>query len=130
MTMQKIQVPDIGDFKDIPVIEVLVKAGDVISKEQALLVLESDKATMEVPSDVSGTIVSVDIKIGDKVSFGTPFMTVEVSTDIPAKKEACTCTCTNSGSSGRYLFRYSQLLLPIAGIRFWTRWLQCSFSWC
>ena len=88
MTMQKIQVPDIGDFKDIPVIEVLVKAGDVISKEQALLVLESDKATMEVPSDVSGTIVSVDIKIGDKVSFGTPFMTVEVSTDIPAKKEA------------------------------------------
>ena len=88
MTMQTIQVPDIGDFKDIPVIEILVKAGDEIVKEQALLILESDKATMEVPSDVMGKVVSVDIKIGDKVSFGTPFMTVEVSADMPVKKAA------------------------------------------
>ncbi len=87
MTTQTIQVPDIGDFKDIPVIEILVKVGDEIVKEQALLILESDKATMEVPSDVVGKVVSVDIKIGDKVSFGTPFMTVEVSTLATAKKE-------------------------------------------
>ncbi len=87
MTKQTIQVPDIGDFKDIPVIEILVKVGDEIVKEQALLILESDKATMEVPSDVVGKVVSVDIKIGDKVSFGTPFMTVEVSTLATAKKE-------------------------------------------
>jgi dihydrolipoamide dehydrogenase len=88
MTTQTIQVPDIGDFKDIPIIEILVKVGDEIVKEQALLVLESDKATMEVPSDVTGKVVSVDIKIGDKVSFGTPFMTVELGTQAADKKAA------------------------------------------
>jgi len=86
MTIQTIQVPDIGDFKDIPVIEILVKVGDEIVKEQALLILESDKATMEVPSDVVGKVVSVDIKIGDKVSFGIPFMTVELSSQAAEKK--------------------------------------------
>jgi len=88
MTTQTIQVPDIGDFKDIPVIEILVKAGDEIVKEQALLILESDKATMEVPSDVTGKVVSVDIKIGDKVSFGTPIMTIELSAQAADKKLA------------------------------------------
>ena len=92
MTTQTIQVPDIGDFKDIPVIEILVKVGDEIVKEQALLILESDKATMEVPSDVIGKVVSVDIKIGDKVSFGTPIMKVEVTTQAPAKKEEATAS--------------------------------------
>jgi dihydrolipoamide dehydrogenase len=77
MSVQTVKVPDIGDFEDIPVIEILVKPGDVIKKEQALIVLESDKATMEVPSDVAGTIVSVDIKIGDKVRLGTSILTVE-----------------------------------------------------
>ena len=79
MTKQTICVPDIGDFHDIPVIEILVKVGDEIVKEQPLLSLESDKATMEVPSEVVGKVVSIDIKIGDKVSLGTPFMTVELS---------------------------------------------------
>ena len=79
MTIQTINVPDIGDFHDIPVIEVLVKPGDEVVKEQALIVLESDKATMEVPSDVNGKVVSINIKIGDKVSLGTPILTVEVS---------------------------------------------------
>lgn len=85
MTIQTIKVPDIGDFHEIPVIEILVKVGDVISKEQALLMLESDKATMEVPSDVAGVVVSVDIRIGDKVSLGTPILTVDVSDTAPAK---------------------------------------------
>jgi len=85
MTIQTIKVPDIGDFHEIPVIEILVKAGDVISKEQALLMLESDKATMEVPSDVAGVVVSVDIRLGDKVSLGTPILTVDVSETAPAK---------------------------------------------
>jgi len=65
-----------------------VKVGDEIVKEQALLVLESDKATMEVPSDVIGKVVSVDINIGDKVSFGTPFMTVELSAQATGEKVA------------------------------------------
>lgn len=85
MTIQTIKVPDIGDFHEIPVIEILVKVGDVITKEQALLMLESDKATMEVPSEVAGVVVSVDIRIGDKVGLGTPILTVDVSDVAPTK---------------------------------------------
>ncbi|OYY48114.1 MAG: dihydrolipoamide dehydrogenase, partial [Polynucleobacter sp. 35-46-207] len=70
-------VPDIGDYTDVPVIEVLVKVGDVIEKEQALLVLESDKATMEVPSDAAGTITAISVKAGDKVSKGSAVMEIE-----------------------------------------------------
>ena len=71
MAKQTILVPDIGDYSDVPVIEVLVKVGDVIEKEQPLLVLESDKATMEVPADAAGTITSLSVKLGDKVSKGS-----------------------------------------------------------
>ncbi|QEY72044.1 biotin/lipoyl-containing protein [Pseudomonas denitrificans (nom. rej.)] len=66
--MQQLMVPDIGDFKDLPVVEVLIKAGDVVSVEQPLIVLESDKAVMDVPSTLSCTIREVLIKPGDKVS--------------------------------------------------------------
>ena len=78
MNTQIVKVPDIGDFHDIPVIEILVKAGDIVQKEQALITLESDKATMEVPSDVTGKVVSVDIQVGDKVNIGSPILTIEV----------------------------------------------------
>jgi pyruvate dehydrogenase E2 component (dihydrolipoamide acetyltransferase) len=67
----QVRVPDIGDFKDIPVIEVLVKPGDTIAKETPLVVLESDKASMEVPSPAAGTVTEVNLKVGDKVSEGT-----------------------------------------------------------
>ena len=56
----EIKVPDIGDYKDVPVIEVLVKAGDLVEKEQSIVVLESDKATMDVPSSHSGVVKEVD----------------------------------------------------------------------
>ncbi len=78
MATIEIKVPDIGDFHDVPVIEVLMKPGDQVEKEQALLVLESDKATMEVPSDQSGKIVSVTVKVGDKVNQGMTIATLEV----------------------------------------------------
>ena len=68
MSTIEIKVPDIGDFHDVPVIEVLMKVGDRVEKEQSLLTLESDKATMEVPSDQSGEIKSVTVKVGDKVT--------------------------------------------------------------
>ena len=71
MAQIEIKVPDIGDFKDIPVIEVLVKPGDTVAKEDALVTLESDKATMEVPSTHAGTVKELRVKIGDKVSQGT-----------------------------------------------------------
>ena len=70
MPTVEIKVPDIGDFHDVPVIEVLVKPGDQVEKEQALLVLESDKATMEVPSEQAGKIVSISVKVGDKINQG------------------------------------------------------------
>ncbi len=72
-----IKVPDIGDFAEIPVIEILVKVGDLIQVEQPLMVLESDKATMEVPSDVAGKVTSIDVKIGDLISKGTVVVHVE-----------------------------------------------------
>jgi pyruvate dehydrogenase E2 component (dihydrolipoamide acetyltransferase) len=67
----EVKVPDIGDFKEIPVIELLVKAGDTVKKDDSLLVLESDKATMEVPAPAAGVIAELKVKVGDKVSAGT-----------------------------------------------------------
>jgi pyruvate dehydrogenase E2 component (dihydrolipoamide acetyltransferase) len=72
-----VRVPDIGDFKDVPVIEVLVKPGDAIAKETPLVVLESEKASMEVPSTAAGTVADVRVKAGDKVSEGSVLLTVE-----------------------------------------------------
>jgi dihydrolipoyl dehydrogenase len=73
----EVSVPDIGDFKDIPVIEVLVKPGDAIKKEDPLISLESDKATMEVPSPHAGVIKEMKVKVGDKVSKGSAILTLE-----------------------------------------------------
>lgn len=75
--MQQLMVPDIGDFKDLPVVEVLIKAGDVVAVEQPLIVLESDKAVMDVPSTLSCTIREVLIKPGDKVSRGSVIAHIE-----------------------------------------------------
>jgi pyruvate dehydrogenase E2 component (dihydrolipoamide acetyltransferase) len=73
----EIKVPDIGDYKDIPVIEVLVKAGDRVEKEQSIIVLESDKATMDVPSSHSGVVKEVKVKIGDNLSQGSVVLILE-----------------------------------------------------
>ncbi len=75
----EVKVPDIGDFKDLPVIDVLVKAGDKIDAEQALITLESDKATMDVPSPVAGTIKALSLKVGDEVSEGSLILTLETA---------------------------------------------------
>src|SRR3954447_3681061 len=72
----EVKVPDIGDFKDVPVIEILVKEGDEISAEDPLMTLESDKATMEIPSPSSGTVAGFNIKVGDRVSQGDTIMTL------------------------------------------------------
>ncbi|MDH6151003.1 MULTISPECIES: dihydrolipoyl dehydrogenase [Paraburkholderia] len=79
MSLVEVKVPDIGDFKDVDVIEVNIKPGDTIEKEQSLLTLESDKASMEVPSDTAGTVKEVRIKPGDKVSQGTVIALVEAT---------------------------------------------------
>ena len=65
---QNISVPDIGDFKDVEVIEVLVKPGDTVSKNDPIVTIESDKSSVEIPSTVAGKVDSVAVKVGDKVS--------------------------------------------------------------
>src|SRR6202040_3080906 len=73
----KVKVPDIGDFTDVPVIEVLVKTGDSVKAEDSLVTLESDKATMDVPSPSAGIVKDVKVKLGDKVSEGSVIVTLE-----------------------------------------------------
>jgi pyruvate dehydrogenase E2 component (dihydrolipoamide acetyltransferase) len=75
---EQVLVPDIGDFDDVPVIEVLVSVGDTVAAEDPLVTLESDKATMDVPSPVAGKIAELKVSVGDKVSEGTELLTVEV----------------------------------------------------
>ena len=79
MSANEVKVPDIGDFKDIPVIEVFVKAGDVVAAEDSLISLESDKATMDVPAPAAGTVREVKVKLGDKVSEGSLILTLETA---------------------------------------------------
>ena len=73
----EVKVPDIGDFKNVEVIEVLVKPGDAVSKEQSLVTLESDKATMEIPSPNAGVVRELRLKVGDRVSQGSPILLLE-----------------------------------------------------
>jgi pyruvate dehydrogenase E2 component (dihydrolipoamide acetyltransferase) len=81
----EVKVPDIGDFKDVPVIELLVKPGDAVKKEDSLVTLESDKATMEVPSPADGVVKAVKVKVGDKVSEGSLVLLLDAA-DAPAAK--------------------------------------------
>ncbi|HEF4841040.1 TPA: dihydrolipoyl dehydrogenase, partial [Burkholderia vietnamiensis] len=88
MSLIEVKVPDIGDFSGVDVIEVNIKPGDVIEKEQTLLTLESDKASMEVPSDIAGTVKEIKVKAGDKVSQGTVIALVEASAGAAAPAPA------------------------------------------
>jgi len=90
----EVKVPDIGDFKDVEVIELLVKAGDAIDKEQSLIALESDKATMEIPSPDAGVVKELKLKLGDKVSQGTPILLLETAEGGAAQTEETATTPT------------------------------------
>ena len=74
-----IKVPDIGDFSDVPVISILVSVGDTVAAEDPLIELESDKATMEVPSPAAGKVVSIAVSEGDNVSEGALILTLEAA---------------------------------------------------
>ena len=86
--MIEVKVPDIGDFKDVEVIEVLVKPGDRVEKETSLITLESDKATIEIPSPQAGTVKELRVKLGDKVSQGSPVLVLEESLGAAAASPA------------------------------------------
>ena len=88
MAAIEVKVPDIGDFKDVPVIELLVKPGDTVKKDDSLVTLESDKATMEVPAPQAGTVKELRVKIGDKVSEGTAILVLEGGDAKPAPAPA------------------------------------------
>jgi len=85
--MKDVLVPDIGDFKDVEVIEILVKPGDTVTKEQSLVSLESDKATMEIPSPEAGVVKELKVKVGDKVSEGSLLLMLEPGGSAPAAAE-------------------------------------------
>src|SRR4051812_43995795 len=77
MSLQEVKVPDIGDFKEVEVIELLVKPGDTIKVDQSLVTVESDKASMEIPASHAGVVKEIKVKIGDKVSEGTLLLMID-----------------------------------------------------
>src|SRR5512137_2306536 len=79
MALIEVKVPDIGDFKDVEVIELLVKPGDTVKAEQSLVTVESDKASMEIPSSHAGVIREMKIKLGDKVNEGSLLLLLEAA---------------------------------------------------
>ena len=83
---EKLLVPDIGEFEKVEVIELLVKVGDQINLNDAVVTIESDKSSVEIPSTVSGKVESVNIKVGDKVSKGDLLLSVESSKESPSEK--------------------------------------------
>jgi pyruvate/2-oxoglutarate dehydrogenase complex dihydrolipoamide acyltransferase (E2) component len=82
----EVKIPDIGGFKDVPVIEVFVKPGDAVKPEDSLITLESDKATMDVPSPATGVVKELRVKVGDKVSEGSLVLTLEIPPSPPLLK--------------------------------------------
>ncbi|MCZ7597680.1 MAG: biotin/lipoyl-binding protein [Gammaproteobacteria bacterium] len=84
----EVKVPDIGDFADVEIIEVLVAAGDAVKAEDPLITPESDKATMDVPSPAAGTVSEVTVKVGDRVSEGSVIARLESSGDASSSEPA------------------------------------------
>jgi dihydrolipoamide dehydrogenase len=84
----EVKVPDIGDFKDVAVIELLVKPGDTVAAEQSLITVESDKASMEIPSTHAGVVKEINVKLGDRVSEGSVLAVLEAAAETPAAKPA------------------------------------------
>ncbi|HWT70802.1 MAG TPA: biotin/lipoyl-containing protein, partial [Oxalicibacterium sp.] len=86
MSTIEVKVPDIGDFKEVDVIEVLVKVGDTVKVDQSLITVESDKASMEIPSTHAGVIKEMKVKLGDKVAEGSVLLILEGVAETPAAK--------------------------------------------
>ncbi len=123
MSVIEVTVPDIGGFADVPVIEILVAPGDTIAKDAPLVTLESDKATMEVPSTIAGTVRDVKVKVGDKVSEGFAIISVETAeaaaTPAPAPPAAPASldrsSPERSGEESRTTAKVTELVVPDIG---------------
>ena len=124
MSLIEVKVPDIGDFKEVDVIEVNVKVGDTVEKEQALLTLESDKASIEVPSDAAGVVKAINVKPGDKVSEGTVILTLESSAaaEAPAAPKAAPAPAPAAPAAQA---QPAQAAAPVAGSYSGTADIEC-----
>ena len=107
-------MPDIGDFKDVPVIEIFVKVGDTVKAEDPLVSLESDKATMDVPAPRGGVVKAIAVKVGDKVSEGSVIMRFE------GAGGGC------RGAAPAEAAKPSVSAPPVAGQRAGRRWPRCA----
>lgn len=110
MSQQEVTVPDIGEFKDVEVIDVLVSAGDAVHEEDSLITLESDKASMDVPSPFSGKITNISIHVGDKVSEGSKILTMDVEASGTEEKR-------NSRTQAVRTHQYATFQKPQAGFQ-------------
>ena len=106
-----IQVPDIGDFDTVEVIEILVKVGDTVKAEQSLITVESDKASMEIPSSQSGVVKSVDVKVGDKVKQGSVVVHLEIGASAAPAAATTDGSCGIGGSMGFLILGSFALLI-------------------
>ena len=97
MSTVEVKVPNIGDFKEVEVIELMVKVGDTIKVDQSLITVESDKASMEIPSTHAGVVKEVKVKVGDKIAEGSALLVVEAAEGAAAPRQP-RCRRTGSGS--------------------------------
>jgi pyruvate dehydrogenase E2 component (dihydrolipoyllysine-residue acetyltransferase) len=97
-TVQEVQVPDIGDFADVPIVEIMVSPGDTVAVEDPLLTLESDKASMDVPSPAAGVVKELKVSVGDTVSEGSPLLTLESTGDAPEPSSQSAVSSTQDES--------------------------------
>src|SRR5512140_174026 len=99
MSTIEVKVPDIGDFRDVPVIEVFVKPGDTVKAEDSLVTLESDKATMDVPAPAGGVVREMRVKVGDKVSEGSVIVLLDAQDGAGASAQGGASTTGGAASS-------------------------------
>ncbi|MBT6455510.1 MAG: branched-chain alpha-keto acid dehydrogenase subunit E2, partial [Gammaproteobacteria bacterium] len=85
--IEKILLPDVGDFDEIEVIEVIISVGDEVEKDDSIITLESDKATMEIPTSFTGKIKSISVNVGDRIAEGTVIAEIEVSETVAEESE-------------------------------------------
>ena len=111
--IKEVRVPDIGNFPEVDVIEILVKVGDVVKAEDSLVTLESDKATMDIPAPFAGKVKAIRLKAGEKAAEGTLILTMEVEESVSASTSRCSCSragCASSPACGR---KQAGSLLPL-----------------
>ena len=119
MALVEVQVPDIGDFDEVTVIELMVKVGDTVKVEQSLITVESDKASMEIPSSTAGVVKEIRVKLDDKVKQGSVVLVVEAAGAAAASSAATSLAAPAAPAAAALQIRlqpskilHKQLLIP------------------